>query len=47
MLVSTAGADPLALIGVAMVMLVVGIAACVIPGLRATRLDPVAALRNE
>jgi ABC-type antimicrobial peptide transport system permease subunit len=43
----TGGANPLILIGVAMLLLVVGIAACVIPGLRATRLDPVAALRAD
>ena len=47
MVAGTAGANPLILIGVAMLMLVVGIAACMIPGLRATRLDPIAALRSE
>jgi putative ABC transport system permease protein len=47
MVVGTTGANPLILIGVAILMLVVGIAACVIPGLRATRLDPIAALRSE
>lgn len=47
MVVGTTGANPLTLIGVAILMLVVGIAACVIPGLRATRLDPIAALRSE
>jgi predicted permease len=41
------GANPLIFIGVAMLLLVVGIAACVIPGLRATRLDPIAALRSD
>jgi len=43
----TGGANPLILIGVAMLLLVVGIGACVIPGLRAARLDPIAALRSE
>ena len=47
MVVGTTRANPLTLIGVAILMLVVGIAACVIPGLRATRLDPIAALRSE
>ena len=40
MVAGTAGANPLILIGVAMLMLVVGIAACMIPGLRATRFIP-------
>jgi putative ABC transport system permease protein len=43
----TGGANPLMLIGVAVLLLVVGIAACVIPGIRATRLDPIAALRSD
>jgi putative ABC transport system permease protein len=43
----TGGASPLTLIGVAILLLVIGISACVIPGLRATRLDPIAALRSE
>ena len=47
MLAGTGGANPLTLIGVTILLLVVGIGACVIPGLRATRLDPIAALRSE
>jgi len=47
MVAGTGGANPLTLIGVAILMLVVGIAACVIPGLRAARLDPIAALRSD
>jgi putative ABC transport system permease protein len=47
MVAGTGGANPLTLIGVAMLLLVVGIAACVIPGLRATQLDPIAALRSD
>ena len=47
MVAGTGGANPLTLIGVAMLLMVVGIGACVIPGLRATRLDPIAALRSE
>jgi hypothetical protein len=47
MVAGTRGANPLTLIGVAILLLVIGISACVIPGLRATRLDPIAALRSE
>jgi predicted permease len=37
--------DPITLIGVALVMAVIGIAACWIPAARAARVDPVAAMR--
>jgi putative ABC transport system permease protein len=39
--------DPLTLALVAMLLLVVGLAACAIPALRAMRVDPVTALRGE
>jgi putative ABC transport system permease protein len=46
-LAQTSGRDPLTIAGIAMVMCVVSLAACFWPARRATRLDPVAALRNE
>ena len=39
--------DPVTLCGVSLVLLMVSLAACWIPGLRATRIDPVSALRCE
>ena len=39
--------DPLTFVGVASVLLVVGLAACFVPARRATRIDPVSALRQE
>lgn len=38
---------PLVHVGTAAALLVVGLAACVIPGQRAARLDPITALRDE
>jgi ABC-type lipoprotein release transport system permease subunit len=38
--------DPVTLAGVALMMVVVGIAACWLPALRAARIDPAVALRN-
>jgi putative ABC transport system permease protein len=46
-LVQTGATDPVTLAGVAVVLLSVSVVSCVRPAYRATRLDPVAALRNE
>ena len=46
-LAQTSGRDPVTIAGIAVVMCVVSLAACFWPARRATRLDPVAALRNE
>jgi putative ABC transport system permease protein len=46
-LAQTSGRDPLTIAAIAVVMGVVSLAACFWPARRATRLDPVAALRNE
>ena len=47
LLVDTGAADPLLLVSIAMLFILVATAACFIPARRATRLDPVAALRRE
>jgi putative ABC transport system permease protein len=46
-LAQTSGRDPLTIGAIAVLMGVVSLAACFWPARRATRLDPVAALRNE
>ena len=39
--------DPVALIGGVIVIVILGLAACCIPALRATRVNPILALRHE
>jgi ABC-type antimicrobial peptide transport system permease subunit len=39
--------DPVTLLGVALMMLAVGVAACWVPSLRAARVDPAVALRRQ
>jgi predicted permease len=46
MLFGVTASDPMTLAGVALVMLVVGLAACLVPAWRATRVDPLTALRD-
>ena len=40
-------ADPMTYLGVAVIMVIVTMAACVVPTYRAMRVDPVIALRQE
>jgi putative ABC transport system permease protein len=47
MLVGTGGANRLAILGVAIVLVAVGIAASAVPARRAMRLDPTTALQAE
>jgi ABC-type antimicrobial peptide transport system permease subunit len=47
MLFGVAPADPVTFVGVAVVVLVVGLAACAGPALRAARVDPLVAMRAE
>jgi len=47
MLVQTSPRDPLTLTGIAVLLAVIASTACAIPARRATRLNPIAALRNE
>jgi ABC-type antimicrobial peptide transport system permease subunit len=47
LLVDTGATDPLLLVSIAVLFILVAIAACFIPARRATRLDPVTALRQE
>jgi ABC-type antimicrobial peptide transport system permease subunit len=47
LLVGTSPRDPVTLMSIVAILVVVGAAACAVPARRATRLDPVIALRHE
>jgi ABC-type antimicrobial peptide transport system permease subunit len=47
LLVQTSSRDPMTIASIALLMIVVSLAACFWPARRATRLDPVHALRYE
>jgi predicted permease len=47
LLVQTSPRDPLTILSIALLMILVAVAACLMPARRATRLDPVSALRCE
>ena len=47
LLVQTGSRDPLTLVSITVLLVLVSVAACVFPARRATRLDPIAALRDE
>ena len=47
LLVQTGPTDPLTLASITLLLVAVGIAACLLPARQATRLNPVAALRHE
>jgi putative ABC transport system permease protein len=46
-LIGTSPADPVTLFGVAGLLAVVGLSACLLPARRAMRVDPAAVLRNN
>jgi ABC-type antimicrobial peptide transport system permease subunit len=47
LLVQTSGRDPITIGGIALVLAIVAVAASVLPARRATRLDPMLALRRD
>jgi putative ABC transport system permease protein len=47
LLVRTSSRDPITLASIALLLVMVSITACLVPALRATRLDPLVALRHE